>query len=257
MGDEYSFSYAAASRLSRGGFTPCDTLSNVIAAVGELCEYAVVPVENNIEGTVNEVYDALFDAGLYIVGELVLPVRHCLIAERGMTIDRIEKVVSHAQAIGQCHRFLTELGVEVEAKSSTSKALLCAVGTTAAIAIGPRDGQEILRTDIADSSLNATRFAVLGKAPIQAGDNASIMFDLKNETGALYKLLEIFDKRGVNMSRILSRPNRKGDGKYRFSVDFDCRMTSEELDGLLKKLSGHCTELRFLGRYDCETVEDI
>ena len=257
MGDEHSFSYAAASRLSRGGFTPCETLSGVIAAVGKNCEYAVVPVENNIEGTVNEVYDALYGAGLYIVGELVLPVRHCLIAERGVTIDKIEKVVSHAQAIGQCHRFLTELGVKVEAKASTSKALRCAVGTTAAIAIGPRDGQEILRTDIADSQLNATRFAVLGKAPIAKGGSVTVMFDLKNESGALYKILEVFYKRGVNMSRILSRPNRKGDGNYRFSVDFDCRMTADELDGLLKKLSGYCTEFRFLGRYDCETVADI
>lgn len=257
MGDEYSFSYAAANRLSSGAYRAYDRLSKVISAVGNECEYAVVPVENNIEGAVNEVYDALFDAELFIVSELVLPVKHCLVAERGMTLDRIKRVASHPQAIGQCHRFLSGLDVEVEAVSSTSKALGVAVGTTAAIAIGPRDGQEILCAGIADSPLNATRFAVLGKAPVESGGTASVMFDLKNEAGALLRALDVFYRRDVNMSRILSRPSRKGDGKYRFSVDFDCLLSGDGLTEFLAKLGEHCVELKFLGRYDCETVEDI
>ncbi len=257
MGDEHSFSYAAAIRLSQGAFKSYDRLSKVIAAVGSECEYAVVPVENNIEGAVNEVYDALFDARLYIAGELILPVRHCLIAECGMMLDRIKRVASHPQAIGQCHRFLSGLNVDVEAVSSTSKALMSAIGTTAAIAIRPRAGQVVIREGIADSPLNATRFAVLGTAPAATGEMASVMFDLKNEAGALLKALEVFYGRGVNMSRILSRPSRKGDGKYRFSVDFDCHLDGNELTAFLAKLGEHCAELKFLGRYDCETVENI
>lgn len=258
LGDENSYSHAAASRLSDGELVGYESMLKALYAVknGE-CEYAVLPVENNVEGAVNEVYDELFDSELSIERQLILPVRHSLIAAEGATIDGIKRVVSHPQAIGQCRKFLNGLSVPIEAISSTSAALLRADETTAAIAFKPRAGQAVLARNIQDSALNATRFALLAKARSVSGGKVSISFDLKNEPGALLNVLEVIYRRTVNLTRILSRPHRSGDGEYRFFVDFDYDKPQGELDTLTHEVTASCTAFRFLGRYDCFYADDI
>lgn len=253
LGDEYSYSHEAATRLSAGALRNYDTITEVIkAAVSGECEQAVVPFENNVEGAVNEVYDALFDSGLYISRQTVLPIRHSLIAEKGVSIDKLKLILSHPQAIAQCRRYLTDLPVTVQAVASTSDALRRAGGTTAAIAYRPREGQEVLVSGIQDSLLNATRFALLKKTAESEGDKASISFDLKNKPGTLLGVLQAINERGVNMTRILSRPHRTGSGEYRFFVDFDFMDSNEALDSLLKAIEQNCSAFRFLGRYYCD-----
>ncbi len=257
LGDEYSYSYAAANRLSDGPFIALSTMTNAISAVGASCEYAVVAVENNVEGVVNEVYDALFDSGLFILCQTVLPIKHSLIAQCGVKISDIKTVKSHAQAIGQCRKFLTELGVPVVASMSTSAALCEAKGNVAAIAFRPHDGQCVLKSGIQDSAHNATRFALLGKTPFATGGTVSIAFDLKNEPGALLGVLKAIYDRGVNLTRILSRPHRDGSGKYRFFADFDFEGGENGLDVLLGEVKKGCEDFRFLGRYDVDTASGI
>jgi len=252
LGDEYSYCYAAARRLTGGELKAYPTMSDAIAAVGKACEFAVTPIENNVEGAVNEVYDALFDSGLYILRQLVLPIRHSLIAEKGMTVDGIERIMSHPQAIGQCRKFLSGLNVPVIAAASTSAALCAATGTTAAIAFRPHDGQTVLERGIQDSALNATRFALLGAECADKGGSASIAFDLIDRPGALANVLNAINARGVNLTRILSRPHRSGSGKYRFFADFD---VAGDTAALLSDIKAHCAAFRFLGRYDCERAE--
>ncbi len=190
LGDGNSYSHAAAVRLAGGALKGYGTLQAVLAAVGTECGAAVLPVENNVEGAVNEVYDALFDSELYIDSQLVLPVQHSLIAADGVKIGDIRRVVSHPQAIAQCRRFLGELGVPVMSAASTSAAL-------------------------------------------------KTLYD-----------------RNVNMTRILSRPHRSGDGQYRFFVDFDFEGSGDELGAALSELKRCCTAFRFLGRYDCAHADD-
>ncbi len=256
LGDGNSYSHAAAVRLAGGALKGYGTLQAVLAAVGTECGAAVLPVENNVEGAVNEVYDALFDSGLFIAKQLVLPVRHSLIAADGVEIGDIRRVVSHPQAIAQCRRFLGELGVPVMSAASTSAALKLVDGETAAVAFRPCDGQIALASGIQDSALNATRFALLSPVMSDSGATVSVAFDLLNEPGALVTALKTLYDRNVNMTRILSRPHRSGDGQYRFFVDFDFEGSGEELGAALSELKICCTAFRFLGRYDCAHADD-
>lgn len=257
LGDENSYSHAAASRLADAlvGYASMRKVFDAVES-GE-CKYAVLPLENNVEGAVNEVYDELFESKLFIGRQIVLPVCHSLIAAKGATLDGIKRVVSHPQAIGQCRKFLSGLPVTVEAVSSTSAALLRADDTTAAIALQPRNGQTVIARGIQDSALNATRFALLSEDRSESGGKVSISFDLKNEPGALLNVLEVIYRRTVNLTRILSRPHRSGDGEYRFFVDFDFDRPQKELDALTDDIAKSCSALRFLGRYDCTVADDI
>ncbi len=251
LGDENSYSYAAATELTDGELIAYESMSKVIyAATSGECDGAVLPVENNVEGAVNEVYDALFDSGLYITKQLVLPIRHSLIASVGTSLDGIKRVVSHPQAIAQCRKFLSTLSVPVEAVSSTSAALNMADASTAAIAFRPKAGQTVLAQCIQDSTLNATRFSLLLKRAGNSGKTVSVAFDIKNTPGSLVGVLTEFYNSGVNLTRILSRPHRTGDGKYRFFVDYDFSGSPDEHEALLKRVKSGCTDFRFLGRYD-------
>lgn len=258
LGDENSYSYAAAVKLAQGEFKAYNGLRKVMNAVqcGE-CDLAVLPVENNVEGAVNEVYDELYDSELYILRQLVLPITHSLIAAEGSDITRIRTVVSHPQALAQCRKFIDAHCLHVKSASSTSEALKAVSddGSVAAIALRPLRGQTVVMRGIQDSSLNATRFALLGKAPSERGDKASVSFDLKNKPGALLDVLRVISENSVNLTRIISRPHRSGDGEYRFFVDFDCASSDAELKRLLDSVKRQCTGFRFLGRYDCVTAD--
>ena len=244
--------------MSQGALKAYSTMRETIAAAASCeCDYAVLPVENNVEGAVNEVYDAFFDSGLFIERELVLPVRHSLIVEDGVTIEGVKKVCSHPQAIAQCRKYLEKLGVQVVAVSSTSAALGEVKGGTAAIAFRPKAGQTAIASGIQDSANNATRFALLTRERTSAGGTVSIAFDLKNSPGTLLAVLSVINARGINMSRILSRPHRDGSGKYRFFIDFDFDGSDKELSELFDEIGKCCSEFRFLGRYDCKTATDF
>ncbi len=257
LGDEYSYSYAAAKRMTDGKLIAFDSIRSAIDAVGVLVDRAVVPVENNVEGAVNEVYDALFDCKLDITHQLVLPIRHCLIAAAGANMQLIRRITSHPQALAQCRKFVQKLGVPAMPVASTSAALAAASETTAAIAHAPRPDQVVLARDIQDSAFNATRFALLERGAAMKGGNVSAAFDLQNTHGALLSVLRIIDAHGVNLTRILSRPHRNGDGKYRFFIDFDFDGENAALDELITELCGACEAFRFLGRYDVETAETL
>lgn len=256
LGDEYSYSHEAATALASGCMLRAyDTMSKVIAAVGNECAAAVLPVENNTEGAVGEVFDALCDSKLFIQKQAVLPITHSLIAVEGGTIENVTRIVSHAQAIGQCRRFLSTLDCKVEAAPSTSAGLRLVDEHTAAIAFKPRAGQTVIASGIQDSALNATRFALVGTDKCVDGDTVSILFDIKNEPGALAKLLVCVYGHGINLTRIISRPHRSGNGEYRFFADFEYGGTPDELDALVRELGGYCTMLCVLGRYDVINIK--
>jgi prephenate dehydratase len=240
----------------------------VMAVDGGGVDRALVPIENALEGGVPATLDALaVDASdVAIVGEAVLAIRNCLVAREDLALDAISVVVSHPQPLAQCARFLrSELPqAEVRGAPSTAEAVrTIAASTEPWAALGPRSAAErydcrVLREGVDDDPDNATRFVWLGRAgaePVGADDAAgwktSVVFagagDL--QPGWLVRCLSEFAFRGVNLTKIESRPRRGRLGHYLFHVDMDGRADEKTVADALQALHAHCEVVRLLGSY--------
>jgi prephenate dehydratase len=229
---------------------------------------ALVPIENSLEGGIPATLDALaVDAGdVSIVGEAVLVIRNCLMARDDLALDAIAVVVSHPQPLGQCARFLrAELPqAEVRAAASTAEAARTIAATDERwAALGPRSAAErygcrVLREGVDDDPDNATRFVWLGREgtePVgaEAADawKTSVVFagagDL--QPGWLVRCLSEFAFRGVNLTKIESRPRRGRLGHYLFHVDMDGRDDERPVADAVQALRAHCEVVRLLGSY--------
>lgn len=231
-----------------------------------------VPIENSIEGAVTETLDALVhDApDVQIVGELIWPAHHCLIAATEIALSEITLVESHPQALAQCAGFLGRELPQAErlAAVSTAGAVRDAVesgGTQAAI--GARVAAEIyggvvLADSIEDQTGNKTRFVWLARGdfipPVLAGKQSapktSLVFSGFNDTspGGLVGILSEFSERNVNMSKIESRPERTSLGHYRFFVDLDGHVDDLPIAAAIVAVAAKVDELRVLGSFDAQ-----
>jgi prephenate dehydratase len=245
------------------------TIHDVVMAVEDgSAARAVVPIENSLEGSVNATLDALaFDTRhVRIVGETVLAIHHCLIGPAGLRLQDVGVVISHPQALGQCAGFLrTHVAqAEVRAGASTAEAVrevLAAGGRWAAL--GPRSaaeryGGQVLAAEVEDVVGNQTRFAWLARANAGGSDvtpgerrKTAIAFWPResDHPGWLVDCLAEFARRGVNMTRIESRPRKVGLGEYVFFVDLEGdagdAAVAEGLDGV----RAHVAQLRVLGSF--------
>jgi len=240
----------------------------VMAVDGGGVDRALVPIENALEGGIPATLDALaVDASdVAIVGEAVLAIRNCLVARDDLGLDAITVVVSHPQPLAQCARFLrSELPrAEVRGAPSTAEAVrTIAASTEPWAALGPRSAAErydcrVLREGVDDDPDNATRFVWLGRAgaePVGADDadgwKTSVVFagagDL--QPGWLVRCLSEFAFRGVNLTKIESRPRRGRLGHYLFHVDMDGRADEKTVADALRALHAHCEVVRLLGSY--------
>jgi len=240
----------------------------VMAVDGGGVDRALVPIENALEGGVPATLDALaVDAGdVAIVGEAVLAIRNCLVAREDLALDAITVVVSHPQPLAQCARFLrSELArAEVRGAPSTAEAVrTIAANTEPWAALGPRSAAErydcrVLREGVDDDPDNATRFVWLGRPgaePVGADDAAgwktSVVFagagDL--QPGWLVRCLSEFAFRGVNLTKIESRPRRGRLGHYLFHIDMDGRADETMVADAVRALHSHCEVVRLLGSY--------
>jgi prephenate dehydratase len=241
----------------------------IFAAQAGTVDAALVPIENSLEGGVNATLDTLaFDApGVRIVGEEVLPISHALIVRPGTTMAAVEAVLSHPQALGQCRRFLEQRlpGRRAMAATSTAEAVRAvaeghepwaAIGTTAAAAL---HGCEVLAVGVEDEHGNATRFLWLAPADVpppfpQPGDAAwksSIVFHGAGDAvpGWLVRCLSELAFRGINLTRIESRPLRRQLGHYLFLADLEGRADDPRVAEAIAGLHAHCEEVRVLGSY--------
>jgi len=243
------------------------TVHDAILAVerGEV-ERALVPFENSIEGSVRSTLDTLaFDAEqVTIVGEHDFAVRAMLIAREPLELERIEGVLSHPQPLAQCARFLRQHlpNAERQSTDSTAKAVqLVSESEFPWAAIGARAaadlyGCTILREGIEDEANNVTRFvwiAPAGTEPAEDGSGwkTSLVFSELGEDhpGALVNALQEFSSRGVNLSRIESRPLRSGLGRYMFFCDLEGAADTEAVAEAIKALRGKAESVRLLGSY--------
>jgi prephenate dehydratase len=281
LGPEGTFSeealLAALDESQRAALEPLPqpTIYDCVTAVEDgRAESAIVPIESSVEGSVNATLDALvFETdAVRIVGEVVHPVRHCLIARGDLPWEQISRVVSHPQASGQCARFLRERlpNAEVVSAASTADAVqIVAESGEPWAALGTRlaadlYGCDVLEAGVEDLTGNETRFVWLerqnkrppvGKPPggSVAGRpllKTSIAFwGLADAPGALVGVLQEFAGRGVNLSKIESRPRKQGLGRYVFFADVEGGEEEPRIADALAAVRRSVETLRVLGCY--------
>lgn len=261
QGEPGAYSEAAALRFSdHTDLLPCEAFEDVFKAVAAgRATHGILPVENSVGGSIHRNYDLLMEHDLPIVGEVVLPIRHHLLALPGTAVDRVQRIYSHPQALAQCERFLREFGaVQVTSTYDTagSAKLIKEQGLDDAAAIASERaalvfGLEVLRSDIQDYSDNITRFLVISRTadPEASADKTTLVFSLANEPGALFKALSVFALRDIDLTKIESRPIRGRPWEYLFYVDVPVSRQDLRCARALVHLAEFARTLRTLGSY--------
>lgn len=238
---------------------PYDTLDAVFEAVerGD-APFALVPVENSLEGSITRAYDLLLDSPLMVCGETELRISHCLIAMEGAGLDTIKYVYSHPQALGQSRKFLKQLNAEIVPASDTagSVRMIKEAGKLEYAAVASAKaaelyGMKVIAKEIEDNPHNFTRFFVLSKedSPATGNDKTSIVFSLKHKPGSLYDCLREFAARKINLSKLESRPTRHQPWEYNFYMDFAGHREEVGVGEALKALEEHAVFVKILGSY--------
>jgi arogenate/prephenate dehydratase len=261
QGETGAFSEAAARRVETDAeLVPCHRFEEVFDAVqGGTATYGVLPIENSIGGSIHRNYDLLLERDLPIVGEVELPVIHHLLALPGTNLAGLKRVYSHPQGLAQCERFLRTLsGVEIIATYDTAgSAKMIADGqlTDAAAIASARAGEVFglvsLAASIQDFDDNITRFLVVGRTPVRnaVADKTSIVFALPNEPGSLFKALSVFALRGIDLTKLESRPIPGRPWEYLFYVDLAAARDETACARALAHLGEFAPMLRTLGSY--------
>jgi chorismate mutase / prephenate dehydratase len=260
LGPAGTFTHAAARELF--GLSACyveaPTIEGVFDAIrrGDAA-HGVVPIENSTEGSVTEAVDALIDRDLLIQRELIMRINQCLLSTAaGMT--EIRRVYSHPQAHAQCRRWLAAnlAGAQLIQTPSTSAAAREALADSEGAAVGGRLATElyslpVLRDRIQDLSSNVTRFVMLARedAPRTGDDKTTLTFAVRDARGALLRVLEVFDERDINLTRIESRPSRQKAWDYVFLADLAGHRDDDNVRDAAEILTKRCPMLKHLGSY--------
>ena len=228
-------------------------------------DFAVVAIENSIEGSVSAVLDTLAAGDLVVTREILLPVNFSLAARAGVTLDDVRRIAAHPHAWAQCRRWLSTNLPNAEHVPETSNTAAAAVlvdpsaPTDFEAALVPPAALEhyplqVLADQVVDNATAVTRFVVVGHpgelpAPTGADKTTLVVHLPDNEAGALLTMLEQFATRGVNLSRIESRPIGDELGRYLFSIDAEGHLAEARMAEALMGLHRVCPVVRFLGSY--------
>jgi prephenate dehydratase len=244
---------------------PCPSIVQTLRMAAEQqADFAVVPVENSIEGSVTVTLDTLWQLdSLRVQQALVLPISHALLS-CAESLQHIQTVYSHPQALAQCQGWLEKYlpSVQLIPANSTTEALQFLPEDQTVAAIASQRAAElynlpVLAHPINDHPDNCTRFWALSLKPLSAGSHTSLAFSLPaNIPGALVKPLQIFAKCGINLSRIESRPTKRSLGEYLFFIDLEASIQVDSVQSVLEELQ-NCTEtLKIFGSYDIRFVDN-
>ena len=242
----------------------CETFDAVFEAVeSDTAKYGMLPVENSVAGSVNRSYELLMEHDLRIHAEVILRVRHALLAPVGTNPASIRTVRSHPQALAQCHRYLARRGLEAEAATDTAGAAaeLAAnpepgVAVIAGESAATLTGLEILDRHIEDEATNFTRFFILTieDVPRAQRSKTSLVFATPHRPGALHACLGEFALRHVSLSKIESRPRPNRPWQYIFYLDFEGHCRDPECEAAMIGLLRRCSFVKMLGSYPAATT---
>ena len=235
---------------------PCPEFTDLFEGVESgLFDYGLVPVENTLGGMVGPVNDLLIGTELQVVGAVELPVHHCLLAPPEMDHREIRSVYSHPQALAQCRRFLARNKLEPVRYHDTAGAarMVADKRPTGAAAIASAIcaklyDLEIIKEGIEDHERNLTRFLVLSKGEArESGDKCSVLFSTAHKAGTLFRVLEVFAREGLNLTRIESVPEEPG--AYAFFLDFMGSIRDPQVRKAVEEIKGITTRFKLMGCY--------
>ncbi len=243
---------------------PCESFESVFEALTSgRADRAVLPIENSLAGSIHRNYDLMLRHDVHIVGEHIFRVRHNLLALEGVSMDDIDEVLSHPQALSQCEHYLRDLGVTTRATYDTagSAKLVRQEGLEHSAAIASQRAAEVynlqmLAQGIEDDPENFTRFLILAREPAATEATpedrpmkTSIVFSLKDQPSVLFKALSVFALRDIDLTKLESRPLRGRRFKYLFYLDFAGSVNEERAQNALRHLEEIAPMLRVLGSY--------
>lgn len=262
LGPPASFSNQAALAVfgESSEYLPLPAFADVFAAVqGGEADCGVVPVENSIEGPVQQNLDLLAEGQIQVCGEVTIPIAHFLMAKAPTTLPEVKKIYVHPQTDGQCRRWLAAnlSGKEVVHVASNTRAAELAAVEPGAAAVSPRSaaeiyGLEILAENIQDQANNYTRFFVISTRPSErpsGRDKTAICFSIRDRVGALRDVISIFSDAGLNLSAIQSRPSKRRAWDYLFFVELDGHAADPHVAEVLAAVEQHCVFLKVLGAW--------
>ncbi len=264
LGPKGTYSEIAAKKISeiledKINLKEISTIKKVAALTNETPDaLGVLPIENSIEGIVRPTVDSLYDLNIKVQAQIDIKIEHCLISK---TKDKtkIKHIISHPQALAQASQYIVsnfDENIELINANSTAEAgnfLLNKDDTYAAVAsfeLCKELGLNLLDKNIGDIKENKTRFVLVSLDKINFNKKdarTSIVFNTKNESGALLKILEIFKKYNLNLVYLESRPSKKVFGEYNFFADID--KGKNEIESALKEIKNECNFYKFLGSY--------
>ncbi|MEM6571133.1 MAG: prephenate dehydratase [Planctomycetota bacterium] len=274
LGGEGSYSHQAATRHFGGAERDVEhRAGRSFAALVDLvvegsADHAILPIENTTAGSIHEVYDLLRERDVVLVGEEVQRVDHCLLGVGAIDPSKVRRVLGHPQALTQCSRFLGRLqDCRTESVSDTATAARRVAEendlSQAALAnevAATRYGLQVLARDVANEPENLTRFVVVAREALEFDPRipckTSIVFATRHEQGALVRVLRILADRGLNLTKIESRPRPGSPWKYVFYLDFEGRLGTAEVSGALAELEPLTENLKLLGSYPAKTVDE-
>lgn len=233
------------------------------AAVSGACDYACLPVENSLAGSINQTYDLLTDSVLHVVGEQVVRVEHNLLVVPGTALSDVRRVYSHTQALEQCRGFLTRHGFEAVTDFDTAGAAKLLAerhengGAHGHAAIASKRAAEIygltvLAANIEDTDFNYTRFFILGVDEVPKGEGehkSSLVIATRHRPGDLVRCLELFPQNGINMTKLESRPRRDKPWSYLFYIDIEGHLDDANVQAAMTGLMRRAAFVKFLGSY--------
>ena len=259
-GVEGAFAHIAAGRIfpegNRVSYRDFKAAYNAVIT-GE-CDAAVLPIENSYAGEVGQTMDLIFSGNLFINGIYELEIHQNLLGVPGATVQDIRRVVSHPQALSQCHEYIKMRGFETEEANNTAVAAKSvadaadrSVGAIASAETAEIYGLTVVEANVNKSGENTTRFAVLSKvrAACPTLTSSVLMFTVKNEAGSLANAISIIGKHGYNMTALRSRPMKKHSWQYYFYIEIDGTTDTENGTDMLRELGRVCDQLKVVGTF--------
>lgn len=262
-GTEGAFAHISASKMFPTAIKVAyKSFDEAYASVAEgECDAAVLPVENSLNGEVGQVTDLMFSGPLYVNAMSELAVSHDLLAVRGASLADIRTVVSHPQALGQCHPFIITHGFNEIEYSNTALAAkyVAEKGDRSVAAIASEEAAQLFCLDVIERNVNSarnntTRFAVFSRSmnthsSKEMGLHTILLFTVRNEAGALAKAIDVIGKHGFNMRTLRSRPMKELLWQYYFYVEAEGNINTDEGRAMLGELGQYCDRLRAVGTF--------